>query len=135
MDGGNSQKAQLEIPTWNKQTLYCRFWTFEQGFFGKKLQYDFPKMREAKGRLQHFRNFVRFGIVIRPLLRKKTQRTDSHCVHLKNGFKGIIPGMLTIAFSSATQVVCLRRLLSCEKEQILESQLVSEPQQIDFEEA
>ena len=45
MDGGNSQKAQLEIPTWNKQTLYCRFWTFEQGFFGKKLQYDFPKMR------------------------------------------------------------------------------------------
>ena len=44
------------------------FWTFKQGFkhgfFGKKLQHDFLKMREgAKGQFELFRKITRFGSV------------------------------------------------------------------------
>jgi len=102
-------------------------------FSKKKLQHGFPKMRGGQRPFGTFPKIRHFGIVTRPLLRMKTQRLDSRCVHLKNGFKGIVPGMLAIAFTSATQIGCLQRLLSCE--QILESQFVSEPQQFDFEEA
>ena len=40
--------------------------------FGKKLQYDFPKMRGrgVNGRLGFFRKFTRFGTAARPYLRK-----------------------------------------------------------------
>lgn len=31
----------------------------------------------------------------------KTQRTESHCVNLKNGFNRKVPGMLTIAFKKS----------------------------------
>ena len=34
--------------------------------FGKQLQYDFPKMRGVKGRLEFSRKFIRFGTVTRP---------------------------------------------------------------------
>ena len=35
-------------------------------FFGYILQYDFPKMRGVKGRLEFSRKFIRFGTVTRP---------------------------------------------------------------------
>ena len=34
----------------------------------QKAQYNFPKMREVKGRLVLFRKFIRFGNVLRPLI-------------------------------------------------------------------
>ena len=37
-----------------------------KNFEEKKLQYDFPKMRGVKGRLELLRKFIRFGDGIRP---------------------------------------------------------------------
>ena len=38
-------------------------------YSGKKAQYDFPKMRGIKGRLELFQKFIRFGIAALPLVK------------------------------------------------------------------
>ena len=56
------------------KNLCCRFWIFKQGFFRKKLQHDFLKMRGGgvKGRLELFRKLICFGSVTHPLPKQKS---------------------------------------------------------------